>query len=841
MNSYKNLTNKYLKANKKRTIMTILGIILSVALITSIGSFLKTIEHSMIESMRGRTGNYHVVFVKGSKELLSRVSSNPKVKTVGLCEDGEKAKIYNDKSIQIQKFDKNGLSLAAYEIKEGKLSENDNEITLEEWILSYFDKKPKIGDSIKLKFENGSEKQFKLVGIVKNQMKTQAQGIGSGIVNTEKIDVSNASILVNIYEKGDMQNTVKELKSYSNEKNVVSNDYLLKMLGQGDGLNMKSTYPAVGVIIGIVVIATIAVIYNSFHISVVQRVKQFGLLRAIGATPKQIRAIVFREATILSLIAVPIGLLCGIIAIYAIIAVLASFKGSVINMKLEVIIDPMVILISAAVGLVSIYASALIPASFASKISPLLAISNRINIVKENIKKKKSFITKVLKIESTMALKNIKRNKKRFRITVFSMSISVVLFIVFASFFKMTSEVSSKVNESNKMQFILSSKTEKNKEQVFTENFCKDLSSIGEIKSIYNNYSPIISGALMNSNKNDKMAVSKKKDLFKKASLAGKDMTYIKSCMNVYEDNKLNDTKQYIKEGTVDIDKMNSENGVIIVKSNVISDGKTIVTPVADLKVGDEIYIDKNGISSNKKDNPDNLSFNSNNLVKAKVIAVTQQEPFDFNKKNNEDLKIIISKKFAESLTKENDNLKFKIDNINLKIRDENKSEILGDNLKKLVNRYNDKMNVINIIDMNKSSNAASMQISILVIGFVVVVTLIGSVNIVNTMTTNILIRKNELAALRALGMSPKSMNKMIYLEGMLYGAFGSIYGSVVGVALTYALYKGMGNINEFQWHTPWAVIGIAVVVCIVIGFLSVIAPLRKIHKENLIETLRNE
>ncbi len=840
MNSYKSLTNKYLKANKKRTIMTIVGIILSVALITSIGSFLKTIEHSMIENMREKTGNYHMVFVKGNKELLSKVSSNPKVKTVGLCEDGQKAKIYNNKSIQIQKFDKNGLSLAGYETKEGKFSEKDNEITLEEWILSYFDKKPKVGDNVKLKFEDSSEKQFKLVGIIKNQIKTQSQGIGCGIVNTEKIDVNNAGILVNIYEKGDMKNTIKELKTYSDEKNVVTNDYLLKMLGEADGLNMKSTYPAVGVIIGIVVIATIAVIYNSFHISVVQRVKQFGLLRAVGATPKQIKAIVFREATILSLIAVPIGLLCGIIAIYAVIAGFTSIKGGGLNMgKLEVVIDPMVLLISAVVGLVSIYISALIPARFASKISPLLAINNRINIVKENIKNKKSFITKVLKIESSMALKNIKRNKKRFRITVFSMSISVVLFVVFASFAAMAVDVSGENNESDKMNFILMDRRDKG--ESFTEGFYKDLSSISEIKSIYNNYSPIISGTLMNSNRNDKMAESKKKDLYKKASLDGKDMTYIKSCINVYDDNKLNDTKQYIKEGTVDVDKMNKENGVIIVKENVISGKKKTITPVADLKVGDEIYIDKNGINSNKKNTPDNLSFNSSNLVKVKVIAVTEQEPFSFDKKNSENLKIIISKNLAENLAKENNNFKYKIDDINLKIRDENESETLNDNLKKLVNKYDDKVNVMNIIDANKAKNAASMQISILIIGFVVVVTLIGSVNIVNTMTTNILVRKNELAALRAIGMSPKSMNKMIYLEGMLYGAFGSIYGGIVGTGLTYALYKGIGNISEFPWHTPWAVIGIAVVICIVIGFLSVIAPLRKIHKENLIETLRNE
>ena len=106
----------------------------------------------------------------------------------------------------------------------------------------------------------------------------------------------------------------------------------------------------IAIIIGIVVISTIAVIYNSFQISVVERIKQFGLLRAVGATPKQIRKIVVREASLLAAIGIPLGLLCGVIAIYGISFVFKLIGGdSVLPMKMT--ISTTVMAISGGVGL----------------------------------------------------------------------------------------------------------------------------------------------------------------------------------------------------------------------------------------------------------------------------------------------------------------------------------------------------------------------------------------------------------------------------------------------------------------------------------------------------------
>lgn len=200
---------------------------------------------------------------------------------------------------------------------------------------------------------------------------------------------------MSISKKADISDTVKELKGTF--KNVGTNEEYIRLLGEGESKDINSAlYSIAAFIIGIVVIATVAVIYNSFQISVVEGIKQFGLLRAVGATPAQIRSIVLREATVMSLIGIPIGLLSGVFAIFVVSQVFKMMSNSAFE-QLNVVISYKILGISALVGLVSIYVSALIPARFASKISPLTAISSRNSIVKEKIRKNRdnAFFTRI--------------------------------------------------------------------------------------------------------------------------------------------------------------------------------------------------------------------------------------------------------------------------------------------------------------------------------------------------------------------------------------------------------------------------------------------------------------
>ena len=164
---------------------------------------------------------------------------------------------------------------------------------------------------------------------------------------------------------------------------------LVWMGAGGDTAGMAGLYMVLAIIIGIVFIATVAMIYNAFQISVVERMKQFGLLRAVGATPAQIRSLVFKEASLLALIGIPLGLVMGVIAIYCIAIVFKIIGGNSVEvMKPGISIG--VLGLSGIVSLLAIYCSALLPAIHAGKISPLVAISSRAYIRKEKKQENKS-------------------------------------------------------------------------------------------------------------------------------------------------------------------------------------------------------------------------------------------------------------------------------------------------------------------------------------------------------------------------------------------------------------------------------------------------------------------
>ena len=154
---------------------------------------------------------------------------------------------------------------------------------------------------------------------------------------------------------------------------------------------------------------------------------------------------------------------------------------------------------------------------------------------------------------------------------------------------------------------------------------------------------------------------------------------------------------------------------------------------------------------------------------------------------------------------------------------------------------YGSKVRIINKIDKQRNTKTSILMIKILLYGFVIVISLIGSVNIINTLTTNIILRKSEFGTLKAIGLTQKGLKKMIILEGILYCVVGCIYGAIIGSILSYVMYMGFGGIGEFKWMIPWQGILIATGASLVIGYLSVLAPLRRIKNENLIDAIRED
>ncbi|NOH16133.1 ABC transporter permease [Clostridium cochlearium] len=844
MKSYRQITDKYLKHNKKRSILTICGIILSVVLITSIGLFIKSMQNTFLQEAISSNGSYHISISKEDDEAYDKIYNNPKIDKVGLKESIDSVSLRDDKKINITQFNKNALELLPYKSIKGELPKKNGEIALESWILNYMDGKPKLGSIIRIKLNSGKEKEFKITGLIKNNSSNQLEGRALGIVYSDKFNINNSTIYATISEKADISDTIRDLKGKFKE--LESNEEVLRLLGEGQNENInKSLYQIAGIIIGVVVIATIAVIYNSFQISVIERIKQFGLLRAVGATQKQIRKIVLREATLISLIGIPLGLFFGVIALKIVAQIFKMMSSSAFG-NLNVIISYKILAISGLVGLVSIYISALIPARFAGKISPLVAISSRALIVKEKIKKNRGRIAKkILGINGLMAFKNIKRNKKRFNITVFSITISVTLFIFFTTFINMLNFFNTPETESDISQFLVVGTVDNKGKSSLNKNIIDEIKNNNYTNDVFVHYMNYSSKAAISMDKKEASLEKIAPDIYEKINLDGKEMMKLGVAFDVYDENKLKNSSKYIVSGKIDIDKMKKENGVILVKNQLIADkGGYYNGPFTNLKVGDSFYIHKNILRNDlTKENGEKdikLNFNKEDITKVKVVAIVNTPPYGFFV-NPEHLKIITTKDVLGNIARKDMN-KILLDQIQ-SAEIELKDKSTADEFQKWIQPFGDRFGVkiINHVQQMEEQKSSLLQIKILMYGFIVVVSLIGAVNIINTITTNLILRKKEIASLSAIGMTYKNIKKMILTEGILYGLYGSIYGVIVGTLLSYAMFSNMTNIMKFKWPIPWQSICIAVGTSIFIGLISVIRPLNRIKKSNIIDVIKAE
>ncbi|GAA0775037.1 ABC transporter permease [Clostridium subterminale] len=840
ISSYKTLSWKYLKDNKKRTILTIIGIILSVALITSICTFILTVQNSMLENTKKTIGAFHVAITNVSENEINKIETNPKVNSIGVMVSEDAVPFIKNKSIQLNYLNEAALKLMNVNLEEGQLPKNDNEIVIERWILRYFNEEIKVGDGVKIQDETGNERNYILSGIAKDDWKNQSEGISKAyLIKNSSIIKEDSTVLVEINEKADKQEVISEISNLISGKSKVNqNKDLLRLTGESSngGLN-RSIYSVTFIVIGIVVLATVVVIYNAFHISIAERMKQFGLLRAIGTTKKQIMTLVIREASIMILIGIPLGIFFGIVSVYCIVFTFSKISGFGDFSNLKVVISPLALLISGGVGAVTIYFSAYLPARGAGKTSPLVAISSQSLIKKEKKNKSGKFLGRFLKVDTTIALKNVKRNKRRFYVTVLSMAISVTLFVAFTSFAKFSSNFAEKVTEDNDMAFSIFQNYNTDEPQDIDGKIIEEVKSIPGIEETYINYKYIpMEGFVDNSAIPEEVrqwaSENDSEDLFN-SKVDGENKSKIRVVFQAYEDNKLEAAKKYIKEGSID----NLKDGEVIIVRETIFFGeeRSLIAPMAKLKVGDEVLISNAEYSDGQKE------FNGKDLKKVKVAAIVDVQPFN-SVEYQGTLNIIGSNETAKNIIEGNPQQmeNFKIDGIEIKISDESYVDKIDESLKKIENT-NAGLNYNNKIEAAKSDKAFKLQISILLMGFTIVIALISAVNIVNTVTTNILLRSKEIAALKAIGMTRKQVKKMITFEGVLFGLYGGIIGSILGTILSYVLYNPMSNIRDFKFILPWESIIIAIIAVVIMGYVSALIPLRRLNKENIIDGIRGE
>lgn len=138
--------------------------------------------------------------------------------------------------------------------------------------------------------------------------------------------------------------------------------------------------------------------------------------------------------------------------------------------------------------------------------------------------------------------------------------------------------------------------------------------------------------------------------------------------------------------------------------------------------------------------------------------------------------------------------------------------------------------------------NAIMLIVGIFVYGFIGVISLIGLTNIFNTISTNMQLRSKEFASLKSIGMTKKEFNRMIRLESLMYGIKSLLIGIPLGIAGVFAIFSAFSNGNvPMSFVFPWKAILISIAVVFVAVWLIMKYSISKVNKQNIIETIRND
>lgn len=831
MNLLNRLTIKSLKLNKKRTVVTIVGIILSIMLITAVSSIFSSLISSATNYERQYKGNYHAAFSNIPASELETIYNNRKIKTVNVVENIGFATIDSKNAEKpyalVKAFSDNALKNLAVNLIEGRLPENENEILIPKNLSTNGGSSLKTGDEITLnigqridassnvlppdadyipdeKLEDTTGHTYRIVGLCESLPSNIEPYSSPGFTFITHLDDKAVSSAGNIdlyleYTKDGLRNADKltsDISWLSSSYKLISvNSYLILLETNPFSIPFIETLSiAVFIVLLIIVFTSVFCIKNSFDISITEKTRQYGMLRSVGATRKQIQKNVFYEGGILGLIGIPAGIAMGFLASFILVNVSDIFLKDIFNtsFQLEFSFSLFSVIIAAVLGIITIYFSSLGSARKAAAVSPIVSIKNSAGIkISQKQLKAPKLIRRLFGIGGEISYKNLKRSKKKYRTTTISITVSVFVFIALYSFMNLLSGTINDelaIPEYNIM-FTIYSDTE--------PDLVKRLTSLDNIddytilrtspiaeasadesdEALYDEtYGPTIYMAAIGDEQYDKYISS-----------IGLDPEAVKNKGILYKSDKADGI---------------SSSGYAAAKNYDVSD-----------------------VIKGYFENDPDIAFPG-----IEVGAVTYKKPFGLG--DMEDF-IVVSDEFYDSANTSN--------YISIIYRTDN-ADALQDDIENIISEslLAGREYHINNIDENvRILNNFRTLVAIFLYGFIIVIALIGVTNIFNTITTSMELRRPEFAMLRSIGMTKKEFNRMIRLESLFLGLRSLIYGIVIGLVLSVIIYKAAGLIGSYR--PP--LIAIAISSLVVFALISLIMrySINRINKQNIIETIRNE
>lgn len=838
MNIINKLTLRHLKENKKRTVVTIIGIIISVAMITATCVSVTSLIHVFAQSEAYTGGNWHIELENADAGQIEKLEQNEDLQYVGVCKTLE---LGNQAAVRVDSGKKASVSVgdilagnrdyfsamftASYQ---GKLPANENEIVVTREFLDKNGLSWQIGDTVRVElgrrivkdttgalqqitgsyavgetFESGGPASYTLVGIAEKSNfpsgsavlfrgLSQAEQSGGDVYLTAKtLDKNTLDVLKNALTKaGIAPDYTLHVELFRYNYVILENDATMATL-----LSFSS------VIMAIIIIASVMLIYNAFGISVSERSRYLGMLASVGATKAQKRRSVYFEGAVLGAFGIPLGFLAGIGGMAVMFRVLdpvfaksgLNYENTHFTLSFPWWIIPVIALLS----VITIAISAYIPARRASRTTPIDALRQNTDVrVKARKLRSPVLIRKIFGYEGELAYKNMKRNGRKSRIITSSLALSIVLFLSVYSFCDMFSEA-TRLSAENPYQVYAYVDLQD------TDRFREEVSALGNFDKMYSvnsTYGMGLTTAKDNFvNGYDRM-FSSEEGGFPLYLCYVDDDDFNAMC----EENGINPKPFYKGNSMVVMNCMeHTSSAAKIFSDSVIgttfSSTKDANDPLTGYTVGALVPYRGTSYVYNLAAPVYVMAFapvSAANLTGGYMIGfeTTQHEAF------SEDVQDILANgNYADS-------------------------------------------GVMDMVSSIEMMNSTTLIMQVFLYGFITLMALISVANIFNTVSTSIDLRRKEFAMLKSVGVAPKGFNRMLRFESLFYGLKALIFGLPLGLLCSYFMQQILVSGSfDIAFYPDWRVyLGVTLAVFLIVG-MSMWYATSKVKKDTIVETLKTE
>lgn len=862
MNIFNKVTLQSMKKSRTRTIVTIIGVVLSAAMITAVATFGTSLLNFLVNGSIQKYGDWHVEFLDVDASFVQDRTYDNGVLNTAAFENIGYATLDGGKSPEkpylfIAGFSENAFDTLPISLISGRLPENSGEILVPDHVALKGGVKFAVGDKLSLAVgrrmeenknlgqhdpylsggESGkkkealvqkTEKTYTVVGICERPGFEEHSAPGYTLITkADTRDQADSFSLFITLKKP------RQVKAYTN--NIVGagayvfNDYVLRFMGVSDDKLINTLlYTVGGILIAIIMVGSIFLIYNSFNISLNERTRQFGILSSVGATPRQLGNSVLFEGLCIGAIGIPIGVMVGIGSIWLVIPIVAEKFRSIINSNVPLTLSVSVpaIAVASVVSLVTILISAYIPAKKAAN-TPVMESIRQTNEVKTESKDVKisKFSKRIYGLEGTLALKNFKRNKKRYRSIVLSLVLSVVLFVAGNAFGTTLKRLAERSIMDFDYDIIFT--TQDMKDSKMFPLYDKLKTADGVYKSSYQAIFPY-------------SCTVKTRDFSDRyqeyTGYAASDETvHLPIDIQFIEDSEY---LRYIKELGLSAEEYTGQDAKMIAVAKKQVTKKDEPSEVFDMFASRSMIF---SVAPEANDKPVMEQEQSINITFVDTYPVDPLKSLNQSSEKNSYVFMVVApyslkEKFETPLTH---------GDIGMSFLSKNPSQSMS-NMETMIQDtgVTSEYTLFNVYTIVEQYRSLTFVIDVFTYVFVIMISLIAVANVFNTISTNIRLRRRELAMLRSVGMSDRDFNKMMTFECVFYGMRTLLFGLPIAGIISWLIYKGfvtVERVDNFDFVFPWGSMAISMFSVLFVVFITMLYAIRKLKKEDIIDALRDD